>query len=790
MKIETAKKRGIKNALGDTNWLFFVEHDYLCNKLKTDMVRFLIAIIALLPALSVSAQIAGDSWRDHLSYDKGKALAVTKSAVYCATDISLFCYDKDDKSIRRLTTINGLSDMGIGSIAYSEENHLLVIGYSNGNIDLIDDDGRVRNMSGLKDKNIVMSKDINHISFDGSRAYLSCDFGLTTIDMLRRKFIDTYILRIGGRQVKINSSAVYDGYLYAFSDDGLMRGRLDNPFLTDMKNWEYVSIDGKPLDAVSGCVFNGRLYVGENYQNEINSRLTAFDGKKWEMIVDSAPCVKTLTCRDNKLVVCTDSGLVAYDADLRESRSLEIDHATMGFADGQDIWYSHMVYGLGRTNGDTYMTVNPTGPPNNTFYKVCYNAGNILVAPGGINRPSANMFRAVNVYSYDGTNWESIDKDKYPEVNECNDVVEFATHGDPNHYVAIAWRHGILEYDNGTWRHVTSMNAGGVFGDAVSDCAFDSRGNLWVANAFAQYPISVRMAGGEWYQCQYGNNMSDQHTGKLICTHNDDLWLVQPYGGKILVWNANGTPETSTDDSYECFVPRNESGGALNSSIHDIVQDRNGAIWIASDEGVYVYDHPEYVLQGKNFYARYPQMIEEGYYQSLLITEMVNTIAVDGGNRKWIGTESGGIFVISPDGTEQYAVYNKDNSPLFSNNVLSLAIDDENGILYIVTDRGLQSAVISSTKPDAGMSNVYAMPNPVPPDYYSDVVIRGLADETVVRITDLRGNLVHETMSNGGSALWNLCNRDGRRVETGIYLIQCTTADGVTRNVGKIHVVK
>ena len=102
----------------------------------------------------------------------------------------------------------------------------------------------------------------------------------------------------------------------------------------------------------------------------------------------------------------------------------------------------------------------------------------------------------------------------------------------------------------------------------------------------------------------------------------------------------------------------------------------------------------------------------------------------------------------------------------------------------------MQSAVISSTKPDSEMSSVYATPNPVPPDYYNDVAIRGLAEKTVVRITDLRGNLVHETMSNGGSAMWNLCNRDGRRVETGIYLIQCTTTDGVTRNAGKIHVVK
>lgn len=758
--------------------------------MKTKMTKYLIAAVFVLAVFAGHGQIVDESWRDHLSYSNGKALAVTKSAVYCATDIGLYCYDKDDGSIRRLTTINGLSDMGIGSIAYSEANHILVVGYSNGNIDLIDDDGRIYNMSGLKDKNIVMPKNINQISFDGSWAYLSCDFGLTTIDMKRREFVDTYILRLDAKQVKINCSAVLGDYLYAFSDDGLMRGRLDNQFLTDMKNWEYLSIDGRPLRAVTGCVFNGKLYVGEWYSDWDGSRLTAFDGQNWTMIADSMPLVNAITSRDNKLIVCTNLDVIAYDTNLRVSRSWKTVGATMGSIDGQDIWYSHSAYGLGRTNKDTYMAVLPAGPPNNKFYSVCYNAGNILVAPGGIKPPSANLYRPADIYCYDGTNWTGIDKNLYPGLAKCSDVVSFATCGNPDYYVAAAWRYGLLEYRNREYSFINSVNTDSAFNDCVTSCAFDSRGNLWVASMLTQDPLAVRTVDGKWYKHHYGSNMAGQATGKILCTRNDDLWLVQPHGSRILVWNSNGTPETAADDNYECFVPSNESGSLLNSNINDIAQDRNGSVWIASDEGVYVYDHPEYILQGKSYYGRRPQMIEEGYYQSLLITEVVTSIAIDGGNRKWFGTESGGIFVISPDGTEQYAVYNKDNSPLFSNNVLSLAIDDDRGIIYIVTDRGLQSAVISSTKPDAGMSSVYAAPNPVQPDYYGDVAIRGLLDNSVVRITDLRGNLVHETMSNGGGALWNLCNRDGRRVETGIYLIQCTTTDGVTRNVGKIHVVK
>ena len=754
------------------------------------MARFIIVAMLVLTAFAGRGQIAEGSWRDHLSYNSCKAVAVAPDEVYCASSASLFSFGKSDGRIRHLTTIEGLSDMGVGSIAYSDATHRLVIGYSNGNIDLMDDDGRVYNMSGLKDKSMSMSKNINHISFDGTKAYLSCDFGLTTIDIKRREFVDTYILRADGRQIKINCSAVFDGYLYAFSDDGLMRGRLDNPFLTDMKNWEFVSVDSSRLVANTGCVFNGKLYVSEHYDNQENSRVSVFDGTRWTVVWDSLPVVRSLTSRDNKLAVCTATEVNVYNAKLTLIYEYVTPNASMAIADGDVVWMSHLVYGMCRyTNGD-YNAICPAGPLRNYFFNVCYNAGNLLVAPGGINRPSANMYRAANVYSFDGTNWTSITRSEHPEIQECSDIVNFATCGDPNHYVAVSWRCGLWEYNNGESQHIITPGISGVFGDMVSSCAFDSRGNLWVARAFTQIPISVRTANGEWYEHRYGSNMTDQHTGKLLCTRTDDLWLVQPYGGKILVWNTNGTPETTSDDNYLCFTPTDERGRELNSRISDIVQDRNGAIWIGSDEGVYVYDHPEYVLQEKSFYARYPQMIEEGYYQSLLITEVVNTIAVDGGNRKWIGTESGGIFVISPDGTEQYAVYNKGNSPIFSNNVLSLAIDDKNGILYIVTDAGLQSAVISSTKPLSDMDGIYATPNPVPHDYYNDVVIRGLAANAVVRITDLRGNLVHETMSNGGSAMWNLCNRDGRRVETGIYLVQCVTTDGTVRGVGKIHVVK
>lgn len=755
------------------------------------MVKYLVLVAILLLANTLPAQIISSSWRDHMSYHNGKTVAVSNTDVYCATELNIFCYSKKDGRITHLTTIEGLSDMGIGTIAYSDKTQELIVGYNSGNIDIVSDNGKVYNMQSLKNSGFTNNKKINHINIDNETAYLSCSFGITAINIKSREFSDTYILGSNGRHINISCSAIYNNYLYAFTDAGLMRGRLDNPFLVDLKNWEYITEPGFRTKFNAGCVFNNRLYVSSMNTEDNTCTISVFDGEKWNTVWDSIPDVRSLTSRDGKLVMCSELGVSVYDSNLNEVLLWATDKTKMGVADGNSVWYAHRIYGLGcYKGGEETNIITPNGPASNNFYNVCYNAGNIMVAPGGMIRTGQNNYNTADIYTFDGNRWSSIDYQEFPVFSGCYDIINFATHGSKNHFIASSWNYGILEYDNGTFIHHNAESTNGLLNDRVSYCTYDKKGNLWMANTLADKPITVRTASGDWYNYAYSSHMTGLHTGKLICTRNNDLWLVSHRGIGVLVWNPNGTPETNSDDEYSFFFPSDETGKRLNCNINDIAEDKNGILWLATDEGVYIYDHPEQVLQDNSVHARYPQMIVEGYYQSLLVTEIVNTIAIDGGNRKWFGTENGGIFVISPDGTEQIASYNTSNSPIFSNNVKSIAIDDDKGIIYIITDKGLQSATVSSTRDYDASAEITAYPNPVPPDYYGDVAIRGLLDNSVVRITDLRGNLIHETMSNGGGALWNLCNRDGRRVETGIYLIQCTTTDGVTRNVGKIHVVK
>jgi len=756
-----------------------------------------LAVLFIFLRFSLIAQISENSWRDHLSYNNGRVVAVSDTKVYCATDFSVFYLDKDDQSLNHLTPIEGLTEIGVSYIAYCDELHLLMIVYTSGNIDLVDDQNRVTNMSGLKTADFTSNKLTNHINIVGGMAYLSCDFGLVSVNLERREFADTYILGQNGNFIKVNCSAVYGDYIYALTQKGILRGRTDNQFLTDLKNWEFVPGFDTTHNYNTGCVFNSKLIVNEFYDDGHHSRISVYDGSCRETLWDSLPHVNSLTSRNNWLVRSDNWNIDIFDTNMKCQGQCGDYRIQMGISDGpHDIWVAHSAFGLGRCNSSEMKPYTPSGPNRNKFFNITYNAGEMLLAPGGRDiGTGVNQYIKADICRYDDNHWTAIDRDAFPEIEDCADVSAFITHNNRNHFIASTWDYGLIEYNNGQYKRITYKDTDGAVNVdtfRVSSGCYDSKGNLWLICSHIDKYIVTRAANGNWYSYAYdkAKDLSNITTGKMLRTYKGDLWITTPRETGILVLNTNDTPETDADDELTYFMPKDENGESLNPSISDIVEDNNGLIWVASDEGVYVFDHPESVLQGEKFYGRRPQMVIDGFYQPLLKTEKVTSIVIDGGNRKWFGTADGGIFLISADGTEQYAEYNTNNSPLFSNNVMSMSLDYDKGILYIITDKGLQSADISSSIPKTTFDEIFAFPNPVKPDYKGDVQIRGLMNNTAVRITDLYGNLVYETMSNGGGASWNLHNMDGRPVVSGIYLIQCVTDDGETHEATKIHVVR
>jgi hypothetical protein len=219
--------------------------------------------------------------------------------------------------------------------------------------------------------------------------------------------------------------------------------------------------------------------------------------------------------------------------------------------------------------------------------------------------------------------------------------------------------------------------------------------------------------------------------------------------------------------------------------------DLDGRLWLGTSSGAVVYYAPSAVFTSSDFYASQPSVDQgDSLYHGLLGTEIVTAIAVDGANRKWFGTRNSGVFLTNPDGTELIQSFNVTNSPLLSNEIVSIVIDNQSGEVYFGTEGGVISFRGTAIRDDLYAGPVYAFPNPVRPGYTGLITVKGVPSESVVKITDLTGNLVFEGESVGGQITWNGNERSGQPVATGVYLVFASTADVLKKVVTKILIIR
>jgi len=279
--------------------------------------------------------------------------------------------------------------------------------------------------------------------------------------------------------------------------------------------------------------------------------------------------------------------------------------------------------------------------------------------------------------------------------------------------------------------------------------------------------------------------------GDIIITKKGQKWIVLPRGHGLFVLDDNNTPENFSDDrSKKMLITDTEN--QVFSYVYSIAEDLDGNIWVGTDQGPLIYYNPEKVFDEdlKAFRIKVPRNDGSGLADYMLGTESVTSIAVDGANRKWLGTFSSGAYLLSPDGTLRIRNYNEENSPVFSNSIISLAVDDKTGDVWLVTSKGILSVRGDATTGHEKFTDVYAFPNPVREDFSGNVTITGLMKDSQIVITDVSGNLVYKTVSDGGSATWDLKTYNGRHVATGVYMVFCASNDGSQAFVTKILVIR
>lgn len=767
------------------------------------MLKYTFPFLFILMVLTTSAQKKQGSWHDYLSYNKAIKLALAPGKVYCATEGGLMISDLEDNSVTRFSDAAKLSDFSIETIAFSKENNVLVIAYKNSNIDLAYGN-KVVNLSDIKRKQMTGSKAINNISFVGKEAFLSCGFGIVVLNLQKQEVKETYFIGEGGTALTVFDVEEYAGSLFAATENGILSAPLNNGDLADFNRWTRVENIPNSTGKFNHLETHaGRLIANYTTEQWAGDAMYAFNGNTWEPFVSGIQFAHDIQQHGKYLTVAGRTDVYVID----ESNSIvkQLNNYQFGnvsvpgisplsaiVADNGVLWVADYDNSLVKVNDTNFEKVSINGPFDNFVYGLYPSEAGLWVAPGGTKgweRPRFQRFKEGR--------WEYFTQSNHPELDGFFNILCMASDpADAEHVFVGSWGGGLLEYRNGEFQNrFTNKNSPLKTAlpkepDApyvrVAGLDFDSQGNLWITNSNSPANLFMLAPDGKWKEFILPELATDYNIGKVVVTQNDDKWVVALSGHDAYVVDKTG------DRKKRLLVTSYFNNGTIEeytrmNDIYSIVEDNEGAIWIGTSKGVAVYNNPSRIWDTESFYAQQPSLdLNDGIYHPLLKTETVTAIAVDGANRKWLGTQNSGVYLVSESGDREILHFTTDNSPLFSNDITSIGIDQKSGEVFIGTDQGLISYMGEAIGGKKSYAEAYVYPNPVRETYDGPITVTGLIENSEVKITDIAGNLVFRTTSLGGQAIWDGRNLNGNRVKTGVYLIFCNDNMGEETHIEKL----
>lgn len=747
------------------------------------------------------SQVKVGAWRDHFSYNDCIALTKGNGKIYGASSVGVFWYKISDGDIGKISRVNGLSDIDITSIEYSEENRVLAVGYLNGNIDLVFSN-RILPMPQIKEKIMQGSKRINGFTFNGGLIFVSTDFGIVVIDIAKEEVKDTYFIGDLGESTRVNRTIVVGNDIYAATERGLLKADINDPLLIQYQHWEKQLGFSDPLSECSDvAVLGSNIIAVESNHDTQKDIVWSINSGIWNEVNQSYNTVSHIRATQEGLIVASREGLSVYPS----LGALPTNYTTYNFTwqfwpymampiDSKTFVIADRYLGLVIRKDDSFSSICPNGPLYNKAFSIGVSNDKVIITAGSHDAAGTSMWYNFAFYTLENQRWSS-----YEDGNN-NDATGITFNpNNSNEYYIASWGKGIFQFIGNTLvNHFDPTNSSlqTIYANQpycrVSGVTLDNGGNLWAANILVPNPISVRSVSGDWYSFPYAGVINSEKLSSFVCSPSGDLWLTLPGGGGFFVLNPGEKIDLSADDKYRKFTLTDRNGNTLPSNIYSSAFDNDGYLWVGTSEGVLISYNPEDVMDATKFEmqrVKIPDVVP-GLAAYLLQTETVTAIAVDGGNRKWFGTSKSGVFLQSADGSKEIKRFNTQNSPLPSNNIFDIKVHPKTGEVFIATEKGVVGYRGDATLGGEKFGKVYAFPNPVKPNYDGLISIVGLVADATVKITDIAGNLVYETRSQGGTATWDGKNLNGNRVATGVYLIFCSDSKGEETAVSKLLFIK
>ncbi len=730
-------------------------------------------------------------WSSLLPYNTTYGMATDGSLIFNICQQAFFTMDPATLETTTYSKVNGMSDIGMQCVAYDKKSNTVVLGYTNSNIDLFKNN-TFYNIPDLKLKTVAGDKKINSVYTENGKAYFSTSLGVVVIDLDEQSFEETYQFFVNNQLLAINSFTAYNGYFYAATPNGLYRASKNNPQLQNFQVWQRID----------------SVHVFKDIQ-VLNNKLTMSTSHIiYQLQSDTAAAVYT---NDTVGITGIDGGNNNYfirqfgkvrimDTFFSQVDSIVfVDSFTkvIQLPDG-NIWIGGMYHGLAWSPlSGRYFPNTPNGPSDPNSYDIYAHNRDIWVAHGGFDDVYHANNNLTGFSNLRNDKWRQFSTYNYPPISyKTLDFVSITKDENDGTVYAGSFSGGLFELkandSNTTYKDGSALEPsipnGSIDFYQVVGTGIDKDDNLWVTMFGSFHELYVReKATANWYKyhLNYTRNYPNAG-GPLVFDNSGHVWYLCRYGGGVIGYDTKGTFSDPSDDVTYHMTGGGGVGNLPDADVRSIAIDKNDNLWIGTVNGIGILYNASSCL-AQRCDAEIPIVQYDKYAGYLFAGETVQSIAVDGANRKWIGTNNG-VWLLSPDAGNSKIIYRftTDNSPLPSNKIQKITIDDVTGDVYIGTDQGLMCYRSTATEGAETASTVVTFPNPVPTNYKGTIAIKGLTANADVRITDINGQLVYRTTALGGQAVWNGLDYKGHRPQSGVYLIFASNTDGSQTYAGKM----
>jgi hypothetical protein len=747
-------------------------------------------------------------WQSFLHQNSTIDAVEAGSSVYLATPLGVIEVAEQYEYYYH-NKVTGMSDMGIAALGYNFSQNALIVAYENGNIDIrYKSSNEVVNLPAIRqNNNIVGNKKINSIYSIADKVYFACDFGLVELNVNTMEF---------GQTTFSNSNPIFTATsnsqaLFIATELGIFKGLLDGRNLQDFTQWQLqgVAQDLTTDDYSSSAIYNIDNQIFASFNDTLMRYNESTQNWAHVPVLDQSSAQQLPYCHTNypitRISASHDKSRLYLITDNNVYFELELATNTLikkFFGDAAGIrqvvsdqfgitWVADFA-GAYRLDFQSTSRIELNSPNSDRITTMAVdNQGYLWATSSPINYQD-NFFDPTGFFRYNRIDWRNFNINTEPMLNPYRDAITVAANPRRREVFIGSFMDGIVHLRGDSIVAIynqdnTTDGLQGVVGDPIrcriTGMAFDDDNNCWITNSLASNGIVTRRADGTW------KNFESPFTvrlGGIAIDRNGYKWIVQE-SNNLVVFDE-GDIDDDTDNRYILLTSTNSE--LASNNVNCVRSDNNGSIWVGTNNGVTIFSCGESVFEGTCLGSR-PVVNPDNFLGRLLEGENINAIAVDGANRKWIGTNNG-VFLLSDDGYERIHYFNVENSPLLDNNVNALAIDGTTGMVYMATNRGLVGYRSDATTGTAiaDKTTAYAFPNPVRPEYVGTIAITGLPSNSNVKITDISGQLVHETRALGGQAVWDGVDYTGRRTATGVYLVFTVSADGQQKLATKILFVK